>query len=61
VASLDKEFALFKESEKETTNRLFRQAKVMKVIATVVSFALFFMVVVWAYRFFMLQKRPPGP
>src|SRR5260370_6293510 len=61
VASLDKEVALFKESENGTTNRLFRHAKVMKVIATVVSFALFFMVVVWAYRFFMLQKRPPGP
>ena len=61
VASLDKEFALFKESEKETTNRLFRQAKVMKVIAAVVAFVVFFMVVVWAFYFFKLQKRPPGP
>jgi len=61
VASLDKEFALFKESEKETTERLFRQARVMKVIAAVVAFAVFFMVIVWAFYFFKLQKRPPGP
>jgi len=61
VASLDKEFALFKESERETTNRLFRQARVMKVIAAVVAFVVFFMVIVWAFYFFKLQKRPPGP
>src|SRR5712671_3818288 len=31
--SLDKEFALFRESEKEQTEKIMRQAKIMKIIA----------------------------
>lgn len=56
VMSLDKEFALFMESEKQRTERAFHQARVLKAIAVVISLAVLALVVVGA--FFMLRKNP---
>ena len=52
AVSIDKEFALFREAERERTNRLFRQAKVLKMIAAVVAAGVFLLVIVWAFIFF---------
>lgn len=41
VVSLDKEFALFMEAEKQRTARAFKQARVLKMVATLVAVALF--------------------
>jgi len=56
VMSLDKEFALFMESEKQRTARAFYQARVLKVIAVVISLAVLALVIVGA--FVMLRKNP---
>jgi hypothetical protein len=60
VVSLDKEFALFRESEKESTAKMIRQAKVLKIVAGVVAGIVFLMVIVWAIMFFKVQKGLPG-
>ena len=48
VLSLDKEFALFMQSEKQRTERVFQHARTLKTIATVIAFVLLIAVVVWA-------------
>jgi N-acetylglutamate synthase-like GNAT family acetyltransferase len=60
AVSLDKEFALFKESEKEQVDKIMRQARLFKVIAGVVVTLVFVLVIVWAIMFFKFQKRLPG-
>ena len=49
--SIDKEFALFREMEKERTEKIFRQAKALKLVALVVVLVVFglvaFLVVSW--------------
>src|SRR5947208_12371889 len=60
IVSLDKEFALFRESEKETTAKMLRQARVLKIVAGVIAFLVFVLVLAWAVMFFKLQKHPPG-
>lgn len=57
--SVDKEFAMFKQVEKERTEQLFRQARLLKIIAVVVAVAVFVLVGVWAYVFFKMQGRTP--
>ena len=54
VISLDKEFALFKESEKQRTQRAFQQARVLKMIATFIALAL--LVLVAAGAFYVVRK-----
>src|SRR6266508_2130918 len=39
--SLEKEFAMFREMQKEETNRIFRQAKVMKLVVAVILLGVF--------------------
>src|SRR5262249_36589631 len=58
-ASLDKEFAMFKEAEKERTEQMFRQARVLKLIAALVAVVVFVLVAIWAYLFFRMQGRAP--
>ena len=58
-AFVDKEFALFKEVEKERTEQLLRQARVLKIIAVIVAIAVFILVAIWAYVFFKMQGRTP--
>src|SRR6185369_3200098 len=50
--SIDKEFAMFKEAEKERTEQIFRQARILKMVAAVVALAVFILVAIWAYVFF---------
>lgn len=57
ATNVDKEFALFKESERESTERLFRRARVMKMIAGVIAIAVLLLVVFWAISFFKMQGR----
>lgn len=56
VISLDKEFALFMESEKQRTARSMQQAKILKLIATLIALAVLGLVLVGA--FLLLRKNP---
>jgi N-acetylglutamate synthase-like GNAT family acetyltransferase len=53
--SADKEFAMFKEMEHERTERLFRQARIMKVVAAAVVMIVFALLMYWAYAWFKTQ------
>ena len=55
AVSIDKEFALFREAEKERTEKLFRQAKVLKMVAAVIAVAVFLLVLIWAVLFFKMR------
>ena len=50
--SIDKEFALFKQMEKERTDKMFRQAKVLKLIAAVVVMTVFALLAFWVITWF---------
>jgi len=54
VISADREFALFMDEERQRTQRAFQQAKVLKVVATLLAFALFAVV---AVGLFMVVRR----
>lgn len=56
VISLDKEFALFMESEKQRTARTMQNAKILKLIATLIALAVFGLVAAGA--FLLLRKNP---
>jgi N-acetylglutamate synthase-like GNAT family acetyltransferase len=47
LVSLDKEFAMFMESEKQRTERVFQHARTLKTIATVIAVMLLAAVLVW--------------
>jgi N-acetylglutamate synthase-like GNAT family acetyltransferase len=46
VVSLDKEFALFMESEKQRTERAFQHARILKAIATLVALGVLALVII---------------
>jgi N-acetylglutamate synthase-like GNAT family acetyltransferase len=54
-ASLDKEFALFMESEKQQTQGIFRRARTLKQAATLVAILLAFVVIV--ISIYILKNR----
>jgi N-acetylglutamate synthase-like GNAT family acetyltransferase len=56
LLSLDKEFAAFKESEKQRTQRAFQQAKLLKTIATLIAFLV--LGLVFAGAFLLLRRNP---
>jgi N-acetylglutamate synthase-like GNAT family acetyltransferase len=56
LVSVDKEFALFMESEKQRTARAFQHAKILKGIATIIALALCALVFV---AFFQLVRKNP--
>jgi hypothetical protein len=56
VMSADKEFAMFMASEKEKTERTMQQAKMLKLVATLVSLGL--VLLVFAGAFILLKKNP---
>jgi N-acetylglutamate synthase-like GNAT family acetyltransferase len=56
VASLDKEFALFMESEKQRTDKAFQHARLLKLIATLLTLAILAIVV--AGVIVLLRKNP---
>ena len=57
VMSVDKEFAVFMQSEKQRTEQVFRRARALKTFARVIAFALLLAVVGWAVSLFL---RNPG-
>jgi len=59
VVSLDKEFALFRETQKEEREKIMRQARVMKIVASVVAGLVVLLVIAWAVMFFRVQKHLP--
>lgn len=58
LVSLDKEFAMFMDSEKQRTARAFQHAKILKLIATLIALAV--LVIVFAGAF-MIFKRGGFP
>jgi len=50
--SIEKEFAMFREMQKEETDKIFRQAKVMKLVAAVVLMAVFVLLAIWIFAWF---------
>jgi hypothetical protein len=55
IISLDKEFALFMESEKQRTQKAFELARVLKTVATLVAFVV--LIIVLCGAFFVLKQR----
>jgi N-acetylglutamate synthase-like GNAT family acetyltransferase len=53
VTSLDKEFALFMQSEKQRTERAIQRARMLKTVVTLIAFLLLIAVGIWAARLFM--------
>jgi len=54
VMSLDKEFALFMENERQKTRRTLQRAKALKVLAALIAFTVFIVVIAAA---FLLARR----
>lgn len=61
ATSIDKEFALFREAERERTEKMFRQARVLKMLAAVIAVAVFALVAVWAFLFFKNYRGQRQP
>jgi len=60
VLSLDKEFELFHQTETESTELVLRQARLLKVVATVIAVILFAVVAVGLYYLFRQGRLPSG-
>lgn len=56
VLSVDKEFAVFMQSERERTERSFQHARILKLIATVIALAVLGLVIAGA--FFIIRRNP---
>jgi len=56
VMSLDKEFAMFMDSEKQRTQRAFQHARILKIIATLIALVVLVLVVAGALLLF--KKNP---
>lgn len=57
--SVDKEFALFREMEKERTAKIFRQAKTLKLVALMVVLAVFGLVAFLVVSWFQARGKIP--
>ena len=58
--SIEKEFAMFREMQKEETERIFRQAKAMKLVAGIVVMVVFVLLAIWMFAWFkthMLRSK----
>jgi len=56
MTSLDKEFAMFMQSEKQRTARAFQHARILKTFATIIALAVLILVMVAAV--YMLRRNP---
>lgn len=54
--SIDKEFAVFKEMQHAETQKIYRQARTMKIIAAIVVLIVMILVVFWAFAYFKAQN-----
>jgi hypothetical protein len=57
VMSLDQEFALFMQSEKQRTEQVFQRARTLKTVVTLISFLLLIAVAVWGIRVFLRNPQ----
>ena len=57
VMAVDKEFAVFMQSEKQRTEQVFKRARTIKTIATLIALALLVGVVVLAVRLFLRNPQ----
>jgi N-acetylglutamate synthase-like GNAT family acetyltransferase len=57
AVSIDKEFALFQEAEKQDVQRLYHQARVLKKIALVVAILFVLFLLVSAFLWFRARQR----
>jgi hypothetical protein len=57
VLSLDKEFALFMQSEKQRTEQVFARARLLKNLVTVIAVGLLVAVAIWAVRVFLRNPQ----
>jgi len=57
VLSLDKEFALFMQTEKQRTEKVFAHARLLKNFVMVIAFGLLIAVAVWAVRIFLRNPQ----
>ena len=57
VVSLDKEFALFMQSEKQRTEQVFQHARKLKTIAMLIAVALLIAVLAWAISLFLRNPQ----
>jgi hypothetical protein len=55
--SIDKEFALFKEAERERTEAMFRQARFLKIIALALAGAVLILIGFLTMRFFQVRQK----
>jgi N-acetylglutamate synthase-like GNAT family acetyltransferase len=55
--SIDKEFAMFKEMEKEKTEKMLRQAKVLKLVAAALVVLVFVVVLVGFFAWFKTRSQ----
>jgi N-acetylglutamate synthase-like GNAT family acetyltransferase len=56
VISADKEFAMFMEAEKQRTARTFAQARILKMVATLLAVVL--LLLIMAGAFFLIRRNP---
>jgi N-acetylglutamate synthase-like GNAT family acetyltransferase len=56
-SAVDREFALFKQMEQEQTEKIFRRAKLLKLIAACVVMAVFVLLVLWVYAWFKARGQ----
>jgi hypothetical protein len=55
--SIDKEFALFKQAERERTEQMFRQARFLKIIAFAMAGAVLILVGFLTLKFFQVRRN----
>jgi N-acetylglutamate synthase-like GNAT family acetyltransferase len=58
LLSVDREFALFMQSERERSVRALQHARILKMVATFIAFVVFFIVLAGA--FVLIRKSPNG-
>ncbi|SPE52847.1 conserved hypothetical protein [Verrucomicrobia bacterium] len=56
VASLDKEFALLMQTERERTAKVMQHARMLKALATLIAFAIFILVL--GAAFYLARRNP---
>ena len=54
---VEKEFAMFREAERERAQQLMRHARVLKMVAVLIGVVLFAFVLVWALKFFQVRGQ----
>jgi len=59
VISADQEFALFMQAEKRRTERVFRQARILKAVLTLAALALLIAVAAWAFSLYLRHSQLP--